>query len=82
MVERAVYLQEISVWCSMSSRGKLKPSFFEETVEGTAYLTMMGDNITPCISILFFDEDCYFQHAGAPTHYLNNVKYIDVHFCG
>jgi hypothetical protein len=54
----------------MPSRGKLEPSFFEETVAGTAYLTMMGDNITPCIRILFSDEDCYFQHD------LNNVREI------
>jgi hypothetical protein len=67
----------------MPFRRKLQRSFFEETVADTAYLTMMGDNITPCISILFSDEDCYYQHDGAPAHYLTSVrKYIDVHFLG
>jgi hypothetical protein len=57
----------------------LGPSFFEATVAGTAYLTMMGDN---SISISFSD-DCYFQHDGAPANYLANVRnYIDVHFLG
>jgi hypothetical protein len=61
----------------------LGSSFFEATDAVTAYFTMMGDNITPCISISFYDEDCYFQHDAVPAYYLTNMtNNIDDHFLG
>jgi hypothetical protein len=57
------------VWCSISSRGMLGSLFFEATITGTVYLTMLKDDKTRCFNILFSDEDCHFQHDGSPPHY-------------
>jgi hypothetical protein len=56
---------------------------FETTVTGTAFLTMLEDNIIHCSNILFSDEDCYFQRDGAPLHYRTDVRnFLDVCFPG
>jgi hypothetical protein len=57
------------MWCSMSSGGMSGLFFFEATLIGTTYLTVLKDDNTPCINILFSDEDCHFQYDGSPQHY-------------
>jgi hypothetical protein len=83
--ERAVNLSGTSVWCGMPSEWMLGSFFFEATVTGTAYLTMLKDDniLVLCINILFSDEDCYFQHDGSPPNYHTDVKnFLVVFFPG
>jgi hypothetical protein len=57
------------------------PFFFEVTVTGASYLTMLQDIIT-CINDLFSD-DCYFQHDGVPLHYHTRARnFLNAHFPG
>jgi hypothetical protein len=82
MEEWAVNLPGPLLWCSRSSREMLWPFFFQVTVTGTAYLTILEDDIIPCINI-FSDKDCYFQHDGAPPYYHTDVRnFLNVHFPG
>jgi hypothetical protein len=79
MEEGTVILPETSVWCGMHSRAMLGTFSFKETATGTAYLIMLEDHITPCINILFSDEDCY----SAPQHCHTDVRNsLDVRFPG
>jgi hypothetical protein len=39
--EQAVSLAGVSLWCSMSSRGLIGTFFFEATVTGAAYLSVL-----------------------------------------
>jgi hypothetical protein len=57
----------------MFFRGMFQPFFFEATATNAAYLTML-EHIIPCIDILFSEEDCCFQHYGAPLHYHTNAR--------
>jgi hypothetical protein len=64
----------------MYFRGMLGPFFFEATVIGIAYFTMLKD-IIYCINILFSDGDRYFQHEGVPPHkhtVRNFLKFISL----
>jgi hypothetical protein len=57
--------------------------FFEMTITGIAHLTVLEHIITPCINILFSDDDHYFQHDDAPLHYHADMRnFLNVGFPG
>jgi hypothetical protein len=66
-VDKAVHLPGLSVRCSVSSRGAVRPSFFEGTVTGAAYLNMLQEPIFPAVCQLYGDEDVVSTRRGTPT---------------
>ena len=77
-VSKEVNLPGVNLWCGLSSRGLIGPSFFEGTVTGQVYLDMLQTSIFPAIRELFGDERFYLQQDGAPPHYHQDVRvYLD-----
>lgn len=70
VIEKEVNLPGLTVWCGMHSGGVFGPYFFDETVTGQTYLTMLNDWLWPQIR----HENFIFQQDGAPPHYSTIVR--------
>lgn len=69
----------LTVWCGLYSGGILGPFFFEETVTGARYLTVLKDDVWPIIN----RSKMYFQQDGASPHYAIPVRaWLDEKFPG
>jgi len=73
-VGKAVNLPVVNVWCGLSPRGLIGPSFFEGTVTGEAYLEMLRSSILPAIRALYENSEVFYQQDGAPPHYHRDVQ--------
>lgn len=63
--------QGVMVWCAMTSTKLIGPYFFDGSVNGQSYLTMLSDFLWPQISRRGFT----FQQDGAPAHYAVAVRH-------
>lgn len=73
-VEHHLNLPGVTVWCGISARGIIGPFFFNGTVNGDRYLTLLEESIGPHIEEMFGDDEIYFQQDGAPPHYHCDVR--------
>lgn len=79
--EKPLNLPGVTVWCGLSSNGKVGPFFFEGTVTGAAYLQMLQEKIIPALGNIYNEELYYFQQDGAPPHYHRDVRaFLDYNF--
>jgi hypothetical protein len=65
-VNKAVNLPGHSVRCGVSSTGAVELSFFEGTVTGAAYLSMLQESVVPTVCQLYGD-DVVSNRMGHPT---------------
>jgi hypothetical protein len=70
----SVNLPEVSVWCGLSFRGKIRPFFLDATVTFALYFTMLKDCIIPSINSLLLEEGLLFQQDGALPYYHTDVR--------
>ena len=76
-VEKEVNLPGVTVWAAISPFGIIGPFFFEGSVTAEIYLDMLQTFFWPRVQ----DQDCYFQHDGAPPHYGRYVRqWLDENF--
>ena len=75
--------QKVLVWCGFCSRFAVDPFFFNDTLTGVEYLSMLKEYVEPflrrkgCIATITFQQD------GAPPHINNEVKqYLQQRFSG
>jgi hypothetical protein len=61
-------------WCGLSYRSLIGPFFFEGTVTGPVYLSMLWTSILPAIHQPYGNDPFYFQQDGAPPHYYRDVR--------
>ena len=81
ILEKEVNVPGITVWGGISSSGMIGPFFFEETVTGNSYLTMLQEKMWPVVSQRQDIDQIYFQQDGAPPHYSTEVRnWLDDHF--
>ena len=80
-LQKSVNLPGISVWCAISSRGIIGPYFFDTTVTGDSYLSMLQSWFWPQVAEQA--DEIYFQQDGAPPHYSRQVRrWLDDKFPG
>lgn len=60
----------VHVWCGISSNGLVGPYFFDGTVNGVAYLTLLREFAAPHLTM----PGLHFQQDGAPPHYALIVR--------
>lgn len=60
----------LHVWCGISSNGILGPYFFDGTVTGASYLTLLREFAAPHLTM----HNLYLQQDGAPAHYALIVR--------
>jgi transposase len=67
--------QKLMVWCGLWKAHVLGPFFFDQTMTGEAYLTMLGDQLMPQLDGLGEGLPEWFQHDGAAPHYSRAVRH-------
>jgi len=58
----------VTVWIGVSASGLVGPFFFEGTVTGDSYVSMLNNNFLPSVENWPLGE-MWFQQDGAPPHY-------------
>ena len=77
--EQPLHSPRITVWAAIWQGGLIGPYFFEENVDGPAYLQMLKDFFLPIIQAKGLAEDIIFMQDGAPPHWSKNVRsWLDV----
>ena len=71
---RSLHPKKLCVWIGFSSRLKLEPFFFTETVNQNNYGAMLTDHVFPYLR--HRSRKTIFQHDGAPPHYAVSVRNI------
>jgi hypothetical protein len=59
----------IHVWAGIHSRGIIGPYFFEQSVNGQSYLSMLQDYAVPQLMELENAHEFFWQQDGAPPHW-------------
>ena len=78
-IEQEVNLPGVTVWAAISSRGIIRPFFFDHAVNGSNYLDMLKEQFHPLVQ----DQQIHFQQDGAPAHYATRVReWLDNNFTG
>ena len=72
-VEQEVNLPGITVWCGITSRGLIRPLFFDVTVTGLVYLNMLQQSVMPSIRNVLEDEE--FFSSKMEHHHTTIVMY-------
>jgi hypothetical protein len=65
----------ITVWGGLWYEGLIGPFFFETTVTGQNYLSMLKDHFYPQFRRLPCKGSFLFMQDGASAHYAGNVQY-------
>ena len=65
-IEKELNLPGVTVWCGMSTRGIIGPSFFHTTVTGASYVSTLDNDFWPLVQN---DDSLYFQQDGESPHY-------------
>jgi len=70
--------ERVMVWCGIFCDSVIGPFFFDGTVTGQSYLTMLQNYICPAV-VHFANEglddaDVWFMQDGAPPHYATIVR--------
>jgi hypothetical protein len=69
-----MFSPKVCVWIGVSSSFILEPYFFDGTVDGESYLTMLHKHVIPQLQRLRVIKDIIFMHDGAPPHIHHGVK--------
>jgi hypothetical protein len=64
----------ITIWGGLWYGGLIGPFFFETTVTGQNYLSMLKDHFYPQFRRLPFKDSFFFMQDGAPAHYAGDVR--------
>ena len=73
IVEKGVNSPSLCVWAGLNVNGLIGPFFFQETVTGQSYLSMLSDYLWPTLNIQQ-QQELIFQQDGAPPHYALVVR--------
>ena len=65
-----------TVWCGIWSGGIVGPIFFDATVTGISYLSMLKEHLLPRLQKIsqFTSGQLWFMHDGAPPHWSTAVR--------
>jgi hypothetical protein len=69
-----MFSPKVCVWIGVSLTFILKPFFFEATVNGECYLSMLRNHVIPQLQRLRVMNDIIFMQDGAPPHIHKDVK--------
>ena len=72
--EQSLHSPRITVWVAILQGGLIVPYFFEENVDGLAYLQMHKDFFWPIIQAKEVGEDIIFMQDGVPPHWSKEVR--------
>jgi hypothetical protein len=72
--EHAMQAKGITVWAGIWSRGLRGPFYFEETVTGLSYLSMLNDYFYPIFRRLPNQQSIFLMQDGASPHYGLDVR--------
>ena len=83
LMEKPLHSKKVLVWCGFCSRFAVDPFFFNGTLTGVEYLSMLKEHV----ELFFRRKRCIttitFQQDGAPPHINNEVKqYLQQRFSG
>ena len=68
ILQKEVNAVGVTVWIGVSASGLVGPFFFEGTVTGDSYVSMLNNNFLPSVENWPLGE-MWFQQDGAPPHY-------------
>ena len=80
--ERSQSSPKVNVWMGLSADQIYGPFFFEENINGEAYLNMLRTCFIPSLQPRTL-SNCIFQQDGAPAHFARPVRqFLDETFPG
>lgn len=70
------YRNSVMVWCGIFNRKLIGPYFFDGCVNGQKYLQFLQTYLTENLENIELEDrrNMWFQHDGAPPHYMAAVK--------
>ncbi|XP_064470085.1 uncharacterized protein LOC135384831 [Ornithodoros turicata] len=75
LLEQPVQSPKTTVWCGLWREGIVGPFFFDGTVPGENYLTMLQREFLPEFASLHMQKEvCIFMQDGAPPHFASEVR--------
>ena len=77
--EQPLHSEKVVVWIALSHRGVLGPFFFDASVTGESYLTMLQSFLWPRVADLPEIEQLRLMQDGAPPHFARSVRQWLVH---
>ena len=63
----------LNVWAGILHNQIIGPIFYEGTLTGAKYLSLLQNEIGPLVEDLNTNSEIWFQQDGAPAHYHNEV---------
>ena len=82
-ISKPVNSPGVVVWGGIYSGGVIGPFFFDDTVTGETYLSMLKDWFQPQFQQMNGHEEMFFMQDGAPPHFALSVRaWLDGNFAG
>lgn len=69
-----LHSEKVTVWMGVSKNFSVLPFFFDESVTGQRYLSMLNNHLLPSLRRNRKLRSCVFMHDGAPAHIFRDVK--------
>lgn len=80
-ISREMNAPGVTVWAAISAKGTIGPCFFEGTVNGNSYLTMLKTEMWPAVQHEATRRRLFFMQDGAPPHWAREVRsWLDMKF--
>lgn len=66
--------QKVNVWAGLIGRHIIGPFFIDGNLTGDKYLELLRNRIVPALRALNINGQVWYQHDGAPPHYMRRVR--------
>lgn len=81
VTEHSLHPEKTTVWAVICTEALIGPFFFDQTVNGERYLSMLQQQFWPEVKRLGLKNTMIFMQDGAPPHWSREVrKWLDIKF--
>ena len=82
-VQQSLHPKKTTVWAAICADHLIGPFFFDQTINGERYLSMLQEQFWPEVERLGLEENMVLMQFGAPTHWGRSVRdWLDTKFGG
>ena len=82
-VQQSLHPEKTTVWAAICADRLIGPFFFDQTVNGERYLSMLQEQFWPEVERIGLNEKMIFMQDGAPPHWSRAVRnWLDMKFAG